>query len=367
MLIGIDLRTTGRAAGVVRQMLAAVDLTLAQNQWGAGEARVDVVRGDAAALATDPRVLAVLGPFRSADTAAALPAINSSGIAALSASNTYVPLTSRGPSFDPDEPERFYSHGPRTYVRLFPNDFHQAAALAQVAVSLDIRRPFILHDTTPYGLALAEGFRRAASAAGLAVAGVGNWRAGGLQQVAVASADAVLLCGAVDDVAHQLIRDKVSRLGPNAGAVKLLAADGFLTGEPLDAAAAGMVVLAPGLRSPYFPEAAEQFVDGLSRRLEIEPKSVEPYAVHAAEAMALLLEAIGAADISRAALVQRLFDGSRHDGMLGAYTVLPSGDIAAAQDGPILGFSLYRASRAGVLVLERAIIPSQILVSAAFG
>jgi hypothetical protein len=70
--------------------------------------------------------------------------------------------------------------------------------------------------------------------------------------------------------------------------------------------------------------------------------------------------------VSRAALVQRLFEGKVHDGMLGAYTVLPSGDIAA-QDSPILGFSLYRASGAGAFVLERAIIPSQVLVSAAFG
>jgi hypothetical protein len=82
------------------------------------------LRGDAANLAGDARVLAVLGPFRSADTAAALPTINRSGMAALSASNTSVPLTSRAPSLEPDEPERFYSRGPRTYVRLFPNDFH---------------------------------------------------------------------------------------------------------------------------------------------------------------------------------------------------------------------------------------------------
>ena len=70
-LIGIDLRAPGRAAEVVRQMLAAVYLTLERHEWGGGEASVDVVRGDAAALAADPHVLAVIGPFRTADTAAA--------------------------------------------------------------------------------------------------------------------------------------------------------------------------------------------------------------------------------------------------------------------------------------------------------
>jgi ABC-type branched-subunit amino acid transport system substrate-binding protein len=127
-----------------------------------------------------------------------------------------------------------------------------------------------------------------------------------------------------------------------------------------------MVVVAPGVRSGHLPEAAEQFVGALSRRLEIEPDSVEPYAVHAAEAVALLLDATGAGDVSRAALVQRLFEGKVNDGMLGAYTVLPSGDIAA-QNSPILGFSVYRASAAGAFVLERAIVPSPVLVSAAWG
>ena len=364
--LGIDLHVAGPAAHAIEQMLAAVDLTLEQHDWRAGEARVRVRRGDVVALAADPGVLAVLAPFRSADSVAALPAINASGIAALSASNTYVPLTSRGPSFDPAEPERFSAHGPRTYVRLFPNDFHQAAALAQVAVALDVHRPFILHDDAPYGLAIAEGFRRAAAAAGLTVAGVSHWHADGLDRVAAASADAVLLCGVLDDHSHQLIRQKVSLLGPNTGAVKLLAADGFLTRESLDPSAAGMVVLAPGVRPGLLPPAAEEFVAALSGRLQSEPDLVEPYAVHAGAAVALLLETIGETGPSRAAVVRRLFDGTRRDGLLGSYTVLPSGDIAA-EESPILGFSVFRASGAGTLALERAVVPSPVLVSAAFG
>src|SRR5262245_8561496 len=196
-------------------MRSAVDLALEGHRGRAGEERLRVVRGDTAALAADSRVLAILGPFTSADTAAALPAVNRHGAPVVSASNTYVPLTSRAPSFNPEEPERFYAHGPRTYVRLFPNDFHQAAALVQVAMSLGVKRPFILNDEAPYGLAVSEGFSRAASAAGMHLAGVGAWHRDGLERVASAGADALVLCGVLDRHAHQVIRDKVRRLGPN--------------------------------------------------------------------------------------------------------------------------------------------------------
>ena len=113
------------------------------------------------------------------------------------------------------------------------------------------------------------------------------------------------------------------------------------------------------------PEAAEEFVDVLSRHLGIERNSVEPYALHAAEAVGLLLRAIDSAGVSRASLVQHLFDGTKHDSILGGYTVLPTGDIAA-EDSPILGFSIFRASGAGSFVLEHAVVPGALLVNAAF-
>src|SRR4051794_15868804 len=115
-------------------MRSAIDVTLGGRHGPAREMDLRVLAGEATTLAADARVLAIVAPFRSADTAAALPAINRYGAPVLSASNTYVPLTNRGPSFEPNEPERFYAHGPRTYVRLFPTDFHQAAALLQVAM-----------------------------------------------------------------------------------------------------------------------------------------------------------------------------------------------------------------------------------------
>jgi branched-chain amino acid transport system substrate-binding protein len=363
--IGIDLRARRQAAKAVRQMHAAVRLILERHRGRAGEMRVRLLRDEAASLAANPRVVAMLGTFRSAHAAAALPTINRYALPTVSPSNTYVPLTSPAPAFEPDEPARFYPDGRRTYVRLFPNDFHQAAALAQTAAVLGVRRAFVLHDGAPYGLAIAEGFRRAAPVAGLALAGVELWEGDVFERVEASEADGVVLCGVIGHRAQHLLREKVRRLGPNSASVKLLAPDGFLTRE-LGEAAEGALVLGPGLRPGHLPEAAERWVDAFRAHLGIERQSVEPYAIHAAEAVELLLEAIAGSDASRAGIVQRLFDGRRRSGLLGEYTIAPSGDVIAP-GGPLLGFSVYRADTGGVLLLERAVLPRADLVAAAFG
>src|SRR5581483_8602542 len=137
----------------------------------------------------------------------------------------------------------------------------------------------------------------------------------GLERVAQAGADALVLCGVPDAGAHQVIHEKVRLFGSNDD-VKLLGADGFFTAEALDASAANMVVLAPGVRAGHMPEAAAGFVGTLCKRLGIEKDAVEPYAVHAAEAVALLLDSVDSVGFSRTSLVQRLFDGTPRDGPL---------------------------------------------------
>jgi ABC-type branched-subunit amino acid transport system substrate-binding protein len=196
--------------------------------------------------------------------------------------------------------------------------------------------------------------------------GIDGWQglAVRFQRIAAARADAVLLCGVLDRRSHQLVRDKVRALGPNQGPVQLLASDGFLTGAPLAPAAEGMVVVAPGLRFPHWPPPATQVVEALAGRLEVDPTLVEPYAVHAAAAIELLLEAIAGGATSRAAIVRRLFDGEARDGLLGTYTVLSSGDVAT-RDGAVTGFSVFRVSAAGLPVLDGGVVPPPELVAAA--
>src|SRR4029079_15861315 len=68
---------------------------------------------------------------------------------------------------------------------------------------------------------------------GMNIAGRAEWNqkatscTGLMSKVKASGADGVLLAGLLEQNGAQLIKDKVSTLGPNDGAVKLLAPDGF--------------------------------------------------------------------------------------------------------------------------------------------
>ena len=199
-------------AHVLRQMHAAIDITLGGHRGPAAELGLRVLRGDAATLAADARVLAILGPFRSGDTAAAGRPLNTA--LHLYPRRTRMSRSPAGLLFAPDEPERDHPHGPRTYVRLFPTDFHQAAALVQVAMSLGVQRPFVLRRRA----LRSDDLRRIQprrTAAGLKLAGIGPSASIPVEQVARVGADALVLCGVLDEHVHHVIREKVRILGPN--------------------------------------------------------------------------------------------------------------------------------------------------------
>jgi hypothetical protein len=70
-----------------------------------------------------------------------------------------------------------------------------------------------------------------------------------MRKVAGTSPDAVLLAGLTEQNGGRLIKDKVAAMGPNGGAVKLLAPDGFAQQSTIDlagAAAKGMFASVPG-------------------------------------------------------------------------------------------------------------------------
>ena len=88
----------------------------------------DPAKGARAAkkLATDPTVVAVVGPYNSGVAELALPPLAEEGIALVSPSNT---LTSLTLGDDPGDPQRPYE----SYFRMVGNDSLQAAYLAERA------------------------------------------------------------------------------------------------------------------------------------------------------------------------------------------------------------------------------------------
>ena len=155
-------------------------------------------------------------------------------------------------------------------------------------------------------------------------------------------------------------------LGTNRAKVKLLAPDAFAEQALLDeagAAAHGMYVVAPGVALRAFPPRARVF----ARRFSAERLGgalVDPYALHGAEAIRLLLDALARSDGSRAGVRRALFATTVSDGLLGSYRLDENGDPANAR-GPVVAFTAYRAGERFVPLAT--IAPRPAVVTAARG
>jgi hypothetical protein len=164
VLLASDLPVHGAAT----QVVDAIRLVLSQHEWRAGGFRVGYISCDHYLEAEDrwsieqalinadfvsrqPQVVGMIGPFNSAVTARVLPSLNRAGLAVVSPSKLYAPLTVRAPSFEPDEPGRYAPAGKPNFVRLFPSDLHQSAALVDLLLQSGSRAPVVLLMTIPMG------------------------------------------------------------------------------------------------------------------------------------------------------------------------------------------------------------------------
>jgi hypothetical protein len=125
-----------------------------------------------------------------------------------------------------------YPTGQRNYLRVYPTDDMQAAALATLARdTLGARTVYVVHDgEDAYGEIVAAYMRRAAANAGLDLAGTARWDpqaktyddlAG---KVAAAGPDAVLVSGLLDSNGAAVVSAIRAALGPD---VPILVPDGF--------------------------------------------------------------------------------------------------------------------------------------------
>ena len=125
----------------------------------------------------------------------------------------------------------------------------------RVRAEQGVKNIYILNDKEAYGLGVATNFRDAAESLGIKIAGFEAWDPKAtsytslFDKIKATGADAVFLGGLIDENGAQLIKDKVAVLGPNDGAVKLFAPDGFATQATIDesgAASAGMFLSVAG-------------------------------------------------------------------------------------------------------------------------
>ncbi|HSF61771.1 MAG TPA: BTAD domain-containing putative transcriptional regulator [Gaiellaceae bacterium] len=331
--IAFVLRERGFRAGPYRLAYQSCDDSIASRGLY-DEAKC---ASNARAYGENPDVIGVVGTFNSACAVAALPELNRAPdgpLAMVSPLNSFVGLTRQGPGFDRSLPAALYPTGVRNYVRVFPTDDLEGAALALLARDRRRTRVVVLDDGDPgYGALQATAFETAAGRLGLEVVARTSWNpqaddyAALARRVADSRAAAVYVGGLIDTNAGGVIRDLRRRLSDD---VDLLGPSGLapvaLLVRKSDGAARGMYLSIAGVLSEGLPPAASRWVTRFGETQQ--GVRVEPSAVYAAQATEVLLDAIARSDGTRRSVVDELFRTRVADGLLGSFGFDANGDVS---------------------------------------
>jgi branched-chain amino acid transport system substrate-binding protein len=393
LLIASDLPLQGSSRTQTLQMTAAIRQVLSTAGWQAGDFNVGYQSCDdstaqagkwdpgkcsqnANSYAENESLVAVIGTFNSGCAAIEIPVLNQApggGLAMISPANTYVCLTEGGPGCAENEPDTYYPSGSRNYMRVVAHDAYQGAALAEFMQEQGTTKLYILNDREAYGLGVATNVRNAAEAVGIEVVGFEAWdpRASNyealMRQVRQSGADGLFLGGLIDENGAQVIKDKVTVLGPNDGEVKLYMPDGFTTQQTIDESGVentrGAFFSVAGVPVEEFEsQQAQDFITEFQESLGGEP--VDPYAIYGAQSAQIVMDAIAASDGTRQSVLENMQAAEVSGGYLGDFTFNENGDPTLAS-GAVVGFTIYRGEEE--LEVETVFSPQEENVDAARG
>ncbi len=305
---------------------------------------------NAKSYAAGASVIGVIGTFNSGCALSELPFLNQAPdgpLAMVSPTNSYRGLTRLDPFAPKGALASLYPSGVRNYARVYPIDDAEGAAAAMFVKSLGDRRVYALTDHEWDDL-LARAFRVTAGRIGLEFAGLADWDPQAKSYSALvarikrARVDAVFLEGSLlPGNTRELVKKLRAELGPR---VRLVAPDGFLPISDIFRA------VGPIARSLYvtvlgetaaerLPAAGRQFVKNF---LASERASgLNPFAIYAAQAAEVMLDAIARSDGTRASVTRELMATRVRDGILRSFRFDRNGDTTS-QDVTIL-----RPQRAG--------------------
>ncbi len=377
-----DLPMQGASSHQTKQMVQAIEMILEQNHWKAGNITLQYQACDdstaqagtwdsatcsanANAYAQDTSVIGNIGTFNSGCAELEAPVLNRApggSVAMVSPANTWPGLTQKTKT--PGEPEKYFPTGKRSYARVVAADNFQGPALALTAQQLGVKSVYILDDKQAYGLGVATYFRDAAKKLGIQIKGFAayNTKTGTnyqalMQQIGATHPDAIMVGGLVCENGGQLIKDKVSVLGPNTGNVKLLLPDGFTTQSTIDESGAknaeGLYSSVAGVPPDQLKGAGATFVQDFTNKYH--PDALDPYTPYAAAATQVLLNAIKASDGSRASISQHLFGVTVKDSVLGTFSIDQNGDTNQ-------GSMTVDVAKGGKLVTYKVLTPPSNLV-----
>jgi branched-chain amino acid transport system substrate-binding protein len=204
-MVASDLPLQGPTRASTLPMTRAVQFVLEQHHFRAGRFTVGYQSCDdstaqtgfadigkcstnARAYASDSSVVAVLGPYSSDCAAVEIPIANRASLAMISAQNTNPGLTHATRGSHPGAPGIYYPTGVRTYARIEPADDLEGAGDALFAHRLGLRSAYVLRSNNdPFGLAVSDGFIRAARKLGVRIVGTATWNPGARAFAALAA------------------------------------------------------------------------------------------------------------------------------------------------------------------------------------
>jgi DNA-binding SARP family transcriptional activator len=369
-LIVADLPLQPGVLDTTRPMVDAMTLALERHDYKAGPYRVGLqvcndAAGDnvaydphacianASAYAANPSVIGVVGPFSSLCAKLQIPILNRAqggSVAIVSPSNTYVGLTRDAADAAKGEPSIYYPTGRRNYARVVPTDDVEVAADAMVARRLGVKRVYVLAHIG-YPTPVLRDFAIAAGNLEIEIAGRRFWGDGQSYErlaalVARSRADGVFLV----DSSLGLLQTLRARLGRGVAVIS----SGFDPGtaDLAGAAAEGMTISYPGPAIGLLKGEGARFVASFSEKFGAKP---DRFAVNAAQAMDVLLDAIARSDGTRASVTTKLFATRISNGIIGSFWITPTGDTT------LNAVAIYRVTRGKVTTFETVIVPDALV------
>jgi branched-chain amino acid transport system substrate-binding protein len=382
-LIASDLPRQGAQRSQSTQMTKAIQFVLSSAKWKAGnytiayqdcdDSTAQAGKWDSAkcsangnAYARNKDLIGVIGTFNSGCAEIIVPILNRAPggpVGMVSPANTYTGLTTTGPGTAPGEPGKYYPTGKRNYARVVAQDQYQGAADAMLAKRLGVKSVYILNDKEAYGLGVASNMRNSLKKLGIKVTGFAAFDPKASDYTALATkikgtgAGALFIGGLICENGGKLIKDMRSTLGPN---VKLLLPDGFTpisaVAQGAGAAANGAWVSVAGVPNSQLKGTGKAFLLAFTKALGgTQP---DPYAVYAAQAAIVLLNAISKSNGTRGSVTQQIFKTNLPNSITGTVSFNPNGDV---QGGPV---AIYRI-KAGKSTDYTVLRPPSSLVKAA--
>jgi branched-chain amino acid transport system substrate-binding protein len=353
VLMASDLPLEGGDADITRGLREAIRWVLKDQGFRAGRHVVGYQSCDestaqtggyerrrcaanANAFARAEQVVAVIGPYSSYCAQLQIPILNRAPggpLALVSPSNTAPGLT-RGPPIEPDTEalDRYYPTGTRNYARVIGRADVQGVALALLAQRLRLSRVYLLDPRDDDARdELVDPFRRAATRLGVGIAGSERFGVGAHDysalagRVARARADGVVI-GGPDWMGGPLVKALRERLG---GRVAIMVGDEFIVAGLLDSAgrAAHGVYLAT---TKAVPDAGSLTPAAARFAARFGTAAHRGYAMNAAAAAEVVLQAIARSDGTRASVLRSLRSLHVNNGILGTFT-FAQGDISPAR------------------------------------